>query len=58
MKSIEKEVLESMKRMLQKIEDKLQDENILGDVNETARLQNKKVWVVQKIKEWQQFINQ
>jgi len=38
MKSIEKEVLEAMKRVLQRIEDKLQDENILGDVNETARL--------------------
>jgi len=58
MKSIEKEVLEAMKRVLQRIEDKLQDENILGDVNETARLQNKKVWVVQKILEWQEFINQ
>lgn len=57
MDSIEKEVLDSMKRVLQRIEEKLQDDNILGDINETTRLLNKKTWVLEKINEWQEFIN-
>lgn len=57
MESIEKEVLDSMERVLQKIEEKLQDEDIPGDINENARLQIKKKWVKKQITNWQEFIN-
>ena len=45
MENLEKEVLDSMKKVLQQIDEKLKDENILEDIKETERLQNKKEWV-------------
>ena len=57
MESLEKKVLDSMKRVLQQIDEKLKDENILEDIKETNRLQNKKKWVEDQIVNWQKFIN-
>ncbi|MFW5803978.1 MAG: hypothetical protein ACOCWG_01965 [bacterium] len=58
MESIEIEVLDSMIRVLQRMEEKLKDEDIIGDINESARLQNKKKWVEEQIENWQEFIRQ
>ncbi len=59
MRSLEEiEVLDSMKRVLDKINEKLKDETVLGDIMENERLKIKKVWVERKIKEWTDFIDQ
>lgn len=53
-----KEALDSMKVFLEKIKRKLEEESTLEDADMAKYLQDKKIWVEEKIQDWVQFINQ
>jgi hypothetical protein len=53
-----KEALDSMKKVLEKINEKLNDEDILGDLVKVEQLRIKKIWIKEKIQEWEEFNNQ
>ena len=54
----EKAVLDSMKKVLDKINEKLQDDEILGDIKIHDSFQRRKKLVEKHIEDWQIFMNQ
>jgi len=53
-----KEALNSMKKVLEIINEKLKDDKILGDLKENERYKKKKKLVEKNINDWEQFINE
>jgi len=56
--SEERGILESMNKVLDRIIEKLQDDEILGDIKIHDSLQRRKKLAEKLIKDWESFMNQ
>jgi hypothetical protein len=54
----EAEVFDSMKKVLRRINLKLEDEEIMGNTKDQEYFRRRKTFVEEKLKDWEEFMNQ